>query len=824
MQSSSCHRFHGEGVQLSAAQSTGEPPAADKETRRLVLLVDDDVLQLKLGCLRLRQAGFEVEPASGAEEAWAKIGQRRPDAIVSDVLMAEVDGFAFCKRVRDEPNLSAVPVILLSAHYCGERDRELAQRVGASALLARTSDFETEISVLRTALTAECRSDGKATDAHLDEEHLRVNANQLARLVDQARDVNERYRALFNNANDAIALLSPEGFVLEANCRWGELLNVTPESLVGWHIRDFSPPGHEVANTDEYLQSVGKGTSQNVAPIRRASGAPLFMEFSTSVVDVHGERMVFAIGRDVTERVHAARALAAAEEKYRLLLERIPDAIWIANPSGQVTFVSPNVVRMLGFTAEEVCSEDWATRAERIHPEDRPRVREEFRELVRTGKPLDIEYRRQRKDGRWIWVRNRATATFARDGVHYTEGMLTDVTEKRKLEEQLRHAQKMEAVGRLAGGVAHDFNNMLNVLLGYTVMLLEDVPSTDPMHEPLMEMKRAGERSADLTRQLLAFSRQQPHAPQVLSLNEVVASVDKFTRRLVGEDIEVVTLLASDLPDIKADPGQIEQVIMNIIVNARDAMPDGGKLTIETSVEQCDEYVASYDEVKRGRYVMVAVSDAGMGMDKETQTRIFEPFFTTKEVGKGTGLGLSIVFGIVHQCGGHIFVYSELGKGTTFKLYFPVAVGNRDSAAAPPPLAASTRGSETILLVEDEEQVRTFVETVLQRQGYRVLTARHPAEAVLLAEQHPAAIDLLLTDVIMPQATGRQLADQLLPRWPNMKVIYISGYTSTVVLDHGVPEGVAFLQKPVLPEILTQKVRAVLDAAFTKESHHGARA
>ena len=809
---------------MSSAETVGERPTKTAEAPPFVLLVDDDPSQRKLGCLCLRHAGFEVESAASAEEAWVRIGERRPDAIVSDVLMPNIDGFAFCERVRDTENLSSVPVILLSAHFCSELDREVARRVGASALVERSSDFEVELGVLRKSLADGHHGETKKPDPSLHNDHLRANANQLARLVEQTRSATGRYQALFNNASDVIALLSPDGVVLEANGRWGEILDVPPESLVGWHIRDFSPPGHEDDNTARYLQSVNKGISKDVAPIRRADGALLYMEFSTSVVAIDDQKMVFAIGRDVTDRILGARALAEAEEKYRTLLERIPDAIWTMNQKGDITFVSSNIVNMLGFTAEEMCGEDVAHRTERIHPEDRARVQAAFDELVSAGKPLDIAYRRKRKDGQMIWIRFRATARQAPDGGFYAEGMLTDITETRKLEEQLRHAQKMEAVGRLAGGVAHDFNNMLNVLLGYTVMLLEDVTDTDPMHEPLMQMKRAGERSADLTRQLLAFSRQQPHAPQILSVNEVVASMDKFTRRLVGADIEVVTRLASDLPSINADPGQIEQVVMNVVVNARDAMPKGGKLTIETSAADWDDYVASYDAVKRGRYVMVAITDAGIGMDKETQSRIFEPFFTTKDMGKGTGLGLAIVFGIVHQYGGHIWVYSEIGKGTTFKLYFPAATSTGESARPRPSLAPSTRGSETILLVEDEEQVRIFVETVLLRQGYRVLKAQHATEALLLSEQHLDAIDLLLTDVIMPQVSGRQLADQLLAQRPDMKVIYMSGYTSTVALDHGIAEGVAFLQKPILPEALARKVRAVLDETSLEESHHGPRA
>jgi PAS domain S-box-containing protein len=802
----------------SGSPSPRVPATSATEAPRRVLLVDDDRLQLKLCNLRLCQAGFEVETAGSAVEAWEKIGQRRPDAIVSDVLMREKDGFAFCREVREDASLTGVPVILLSAHFCDEPDRNLARHVGASALLSRTPDFEVEIAALRKSLAEGSPPVTSRRDSSLYKDLLRANPTELARLVEQVRSAKDHYRSLFfNSANDAIALLSVEGVVIDANQRWGDLLDVPPESLVGKHIRDFAPQGHEADNTDLYTRSVGKGTSEVVVPIRRPDGGVRYMEFSSSNVDVGDEHLVLGIGRDVTDKIVAVRALAAAEEKYRTLVERIPDAIWSANEKGELTFMTANIVNILGYTAAEICG-DVNGQTTHVHPEDCARTEQASRGLTEHGRSFDIEYRRLRKDGEWTWVRSRATAVYDRNGVRHSEGMITDITQTRKLEEQLRQAQKMEAIGRLAGGVAHDFNNMLNVLLGYTVMLLEDIDSSHPTHEPLTEMKRAGERSADLTRQLLAFSRQQPHTPQILGINEVVASMDKFTRRVVGEDVEVVTHLASDLPPIKADPGQIEQVIMNLVVNARDAMPHGGKLIIETSLENGEEFIVSDHAVTSGAYVLVAISDTGVGMDKETQSRIFEPFFTTKEQRTGTGLGLSIVFGIVHQYDGHIRVYSEPGKGTSFKIYLPVAGAKAQGASSLVPLAGSLRGSETILLVEDEEQVRSFVETVLKRQGYRVLVARSPLEAVRVIEGHPGTIDLLLTDVIMPHKSGRQLADELTPKFPAMKVVYMSGYTNNVVLDHGVPEGVAFLQKPVLPETLSRKVRAALDAKPTLEN------
>ena len=388
-----------------------------------------------------------------------------------------------------------------------------------------------------------------------------------------------------------------------------------------------------------------------------------------------------------------------------------------------------------------------------------------------------------------------------------------------RTEEQLRQSQKMDAIGRLAGGVAHDFNNVLSVILGYGEMLLADMPPGEPARADIEQIQKAATRAADLTRQLLMFSRQQVVERRVLDLNDLLISMDKMLQRILGADVDLVSWPAVGLGRVQADPSQVEQIIMNLVVNARDAMPTGGKLTIETGNVELDEHYASeHHGAKPGPHVMLSVSDTGTGMDSATVSRIFEPFFTTKEKGKGTGLGLSTVFGIVQQTGGTVWVYSEPGQGTTFKVYLPSV----DAPVGPPPAAAppaTLRGAETILLVDDDDQVRLVTSAILQRNGYHVIVARNGGEALLHCEKFPGRIHMLLTDVVMPQMSGPELAARLASQRPDMKVLCMSGYTDDSIVRHGVLEArVAYVQKPVTPTALATKVRAVLDGGETSST------
>jgi hypothetical protein len=502
------------------------------------------------------------------------------------------------------------------------------------------------------------------------------------------------------------------------------------------------------------------------------------------------------------------------DKKFRLLFEDNPQPMWVFDArSLQFLEVNSAACALYGFSPAEFRSLDLGAIQ---GAEDARR----FAEELRSGKrPITSVRKHRTHENRCLDV-EMVVHDIQFGGRPAELAVLNDVTGRRQLEEQLRQAQKMEAVGMLAGGVAHDFNNLLTIITGYSQLVLNGLPDGDANRYPVEQIMKAGERAAALTKQLLAFSRRQVLQPRVFDLNKLVTSLGTLLQRLIGEDVDLRLALRAGLSSINADPGQIEQVLMNLVINSRDAMPQGGTLTVETQNEMLDEsYTARHVGSRPGPHILLAVTDSGSGMDEFTKAHLFEPFFTTKGPGRGTGLGLSTVFGIVRQSGGIVDVDSELGRGTSVKVYLPsidqpVADESEDRRAGP------RRGTETILLVEDDEMVRALVRQALVREGYKVLDASDPLDAQRISAQYRGRIQLLITDVVMPKVSGRELASRISQLRPNMKILYMSGYTDGAVLNSGILENeVAFLQKPFSPDALTGKVREVLESAGGKIRH-----
>jgi len=526
---------------------------------------------------------------------------------------------------------------------------------------------------------------------------------------------------------------------------------------------------------------------------------------------------VIGIALDSTDRVLVEEALRESETSYRSIIEEAPYGICRCTVGGSFTLVNRALVRMLA------CESESDLLGLNIGTDVFENLRDHsnfIEQLQAQGSAEGVETLWKQRGGKSIIVRLGGRAVRdAREQIAYFEVIAEDVSERRQLELQLRQSQKMQAIGQLAGGVAHDFNNLLMVVKGHIELILNTMPSTDPLFPRLDQVQKAANRASSLTRQLLAFSRLQVLQPQVLDLNGIVSGMIQMLSRIIGEHIELVFRPGGILGRVKADAGQLEQILLNLVVNARDAMPNGGQLTIETeNIELDDSYAQLHSIVKPGAYVMLAVSDTGCGMDPATQARIFEPFFTTKEPGKGTGLGLATVYGVVKQSDGYIWVYSEPGQGTTFKIYLPLAADVVETPKTQAATPAPVRGSETILLVEDEESVRGLVSDFLKTTGHTVLEATEGEEAIRLVAAHSDQIDLLISDVVMPKMSGRELWNNLRKRMPTLKVLFISGYTDDSIVRHGVIDGdVAFLQKPFTMRALSSKIREVLDASEVSE-------
>ena len=697
------------------------------------------------------------------------------------------------------------------------RENEILRQEN-EALRRRIVELEREVEETRRDLSEE-RAASRALEAgQVDAVVDRSGGGALLLQAAQAalRESEERYRILFDGSPLPMWLIDQETLAIAA-------VNEAAVRHYGYSREEFlSKTMLEIWHPDEVAAAIARLAASSGEPwsgVRQhftKGGASITVEVFSHTVQLAGRRYRLSVIRDITERRLAEEQMERIHSEYRSLLNSIGEGVHWIGVDGRIKFENPAAAGMLGYEVSELIGKPahltmHHTRADGTpYPVDECVIYATLRDGVARHVKDDVFWR---KNGTSFAVEYVSTPIRdEKDRPAGTVVVFTDITERRRLEEQFRQSQKMEAVGRLAGGVAHDFNNLLTVILGYDDVLLHGL-EPGPLREAAQEVRGAGERAATLTRQLLAFSRKQTLVPEVLDLGDVVNGLSTMVERLIGEEVKVSVVVSPGLGRVKADRGQLEQVVMNLAVNARDAMPKGGSLIFELqNVDLDDAYTRAHDDVEPGPYVLLAISDTGTGMDAETQKRIFEPFFTTKEAGKGTGLGLSTVDGIVHQSGGSIDVYSEPGRGTTFKVYLPRFAGDAAAQRAASGLRrALPTGSETVLVVEDEAAIRQLTNLILQKAGYTVLLAESPVEAERIAGSHPGPIHLMLTDVVMPGMRGPELAERLLRQRPDLRVLYMSGYTDNAIAHHGfLDAGTEFLQKPFTPLGLMQKIREVL--------------
>jgi PAS domain S-box-containing protein len=801
-----------------------------------ILVVDDEV-ELKRALVEtLNAQGYAAVGYSSGTDALAALRERNFDVLLSDMMMPGMDGIALLGAALEiDPHL----ICIIMTGQGTIQTAVDAMRVGAFDYLLKPFRLQSLMPTLTRALNVR----------HLRLENLQlretVAIHELSQTIASTLDPHAVITKLADAAlqqSDAdevsVLLPTPEGDELYVAAVRGEnRLRLIGEripmqkSISSWVARELTPLLLEGQVNDQRFTALWPRPD-----IRSAISVPLQVAGKLiGILNINSVNRArpFTSGQMKALTILANTAAVAlesaalyeqvrrTEQNYRSIFENAVEGIFQSTFDGGFITVNPSMARILGYDSpEEVIATITDIKQQLyVDPECRAKANriQEERGILHA-----FEFEVYRKDGEKIWLSlNRRTARDGNGSEPHYEGSIEDITGRKRAEEalrlseeKLRQSQKLEAVGQLAGGVAHDFNNLLTVINGYSDLLMRKLEPNSPIRLTLEEIKHAGERAASLTRQLLAFSRRQVLQPEVLKLNVIVANVDKMLSRLIGEDINLLTVLEPMLGQIKADPGQIEQVLLNLAVNARDAMPQGGKLTIETANVYLDgQYSQSHTDIRPGHYVMLAMSDSGCGMTPETQAHIFEPFYTTKEQGKGTGLGLSTVYGIVKQSGGNLWVYSEVGYGTTFKLYLPCVDELNETDETHAALAEPVRGRETVLLAEDEEQVRRMARTILEMYGYHVLEASNGNEAVSIYKEHGDEIDMLLTDAVMPQMSGRELREVLVSLRPDIKVLYMSGYTDDAIMRHGLLEQeIVFLQKPFTAEALVRKVREVLDA------------
>ncbi|HKU62843.1 MAG TPA: PAS domain S-box protein [Gemmatimonadales bacterium] len=757
-----------------------------------VLIIEDVPMDAELVEYELARARipFQARRVDTREHFLTELEAFGPDVILSDYTLPRFDGLAALELARR--HAPATPFLIVTG--------SINEETAVGAMKAGASDYLLKSNLARI---------GPAIEGAL----ARVRARrEKARAEEALRRSEANLRAVFNDGLQAFVLVNADGIVQALNRtaeQWSERFRGR-RLQEGDHISDFNP---EAAAA---VRAALRGEAGSVERrLRDAGGSEAWFETTHApVVDEDGRIIGVSLNaRDVSERKHAERALRESEARYRDLFDNASDLVCATDPEGRFLYVNRAWYEGTGYSDTELTALRFG---DLVHPESKPRYAEVMRRALAGETLTHVELTLMPRSDAPIVVEGNLSGARQPDGSVMLRGIYRDVTERKRMDEQLRRAERMQAAGRLAGGMAHEVNNMMTGVIGFAEFLLRGLAPDDPRRSEVQEIIRAGSRAADVTRQLLAFTRQQLLHPEVLAINAVVLGLEKMLRHSLGENHELELRLSSELRDIRADRGQLEQVLINLILNARDAMVARGRVTIATSAAELDEAYASRHGdigIPAGAYVLLSVSDTGSGMDPEVQAKIFEPFFTTKPVGQGTGLGLSTVYGIVKQSGGFIWCYSEAGLGSTFKVYLPVL---HVAPAEPTPIArpaAPRGGSETVLVVEDEDVVRAMACRGLREHGYTVLEARNGAEAIALVEGRLASIDLVVSDVVMPEVGGRELAARLARLDPALPVLYMSGYTGEDVVQRGLMDpGAPFQQKPFSPDGLARTVRELLDA------------
>jgi two-component system, cell cycle sensor histidine kinase and response regulator CckA len=777
-------------------------PIGDKQARLQLQLPNPDMKLVRDGLIQGRNSADDVENLAYVFRHFRRFGY------MAQAVEIWTEGDGYIDQIRllaDELHRE-----VQSGHADPAKVRQITEQIGA---------IDASLTPLEDKFSSILGEGARWTNRALSSAILLAVALLLLAgiglsvlVLRQMRNSEEKYRNLINTANDAILVIDPETRrIVEANHRAGDMLGLPERDLIGMAEADLYSKDDVASPPLLSVQADGKHSCE--LELQRADGTRLPVEVNASITELKGRRAIMGIFRDIRERVEAQAILRRSEERFGYLMQNLSDVITVVAVDGTMLYHSPSIERVAGYKPSELLGQNFLSF---VHPDDRLAVRAALeRVTLKVGSAAPPEFRFCRKDHTWVWlesVGNNLLNDVAVGGIVVTS---RDVTTRRGLEEQVRQSQKMEAVGRLAGGIAHDFNNLLMVIQGYAEIVRQEESASPEIRKNVDTIVRASTSAAGLTRQLLSFSRKHQFTPQVLEMNSLVDQMSEMLLGVLREEMDLVVNLDPHAGCISADPGQIEQVIMNLVVNARDAMPKGGKLTLETAHigREKARLGRSSSGLPAGDYVMLAVSDTGVGMDPETQSKIFEPFFTTKSKEEGTGLGLSVLYNIVRASGGHVRVSSELGRGSTFRIYFPRVSAPAKLGLPELSLEPAHPGKETIVVAEDQPDLRWMICQFLQGLGYSVLEATDGRDAVALAEHYTGRIDLLLTDVVMPHIRGSEVARRMLVRRPEMQVLFMSGYTEGEIGSlPGDGEEAQVLQKPFELHVLANRIREVFEA------------